>query len=596
MKPIASTHIPEGKEWLYEVKYDGFRCVLHWGNDIKLISQNNTDLTGNFPEIVAYCKQHTETIASLLPLSLDGELVVLNSPFQANFSWIQKRGRLKNTNVIQTTATERPATLMIFDLLQQKGSNCFHKPFITRKLMLKELFTYLQPQHSAPLQFVKTYENPNLLWETIFAYKAEGMIAKRKKSSYIAGKSHRDWFKIKNWRTIYGILSAYDTKNDYFSVSVYSDDNLISIGKCKHGLSKHAYQTAKQFFLSNGKKDGESYLLPPAICASIHTLDLYKSELREPEFHQLELAMKPEVCTTDKLALDLTMLPTSLTISKVNKVYWPKPAITKGEHIRYMREIAPYMLPFLKDRALTLIRCPEGVEKDFFFQKHLPPYAPEFVNSVEKDGEQVIICDSLDGLIWFANHGGIEYHVPFQQVNKETPAEIVFDLDPPNRSKFDWAIQAALLIKRLIDNLELTSFVKTSGNKGLQIYIPIPERSMTYAQTAIFTQAIAWTVEQARPELFTTERMKNKRKGRLYIDYVQHGKDKTIIAPYSPRKTNEGTVATPLFWSEIKEGLRPEAFTIRNVVERVKEQGCPFKNYFEVKETQRLNNILRLIQ
>src|SRR5699024_3793327 len=185
--------------------------------------------------------------------------------------------------------------------------------------------------------------------------------------------------------------------------------------------------------------------------------------------------------------------------------------------------------------------------------------------------------------------------LPFQKVYEETPIEIVFDLDPPSREFFHLAIEAALLIKKMLDELELISFIKTSGGKGLQIHIPIPEKSMTYDETALFTKAIAWTVERKSPEKFTTERFKNKRNGRLYIDYVQHGKDKTIIAPYSTRNRADATVATPLFWEEVTSELRPETFTLECVLNRVQAIGCPFKDYFHVGERQKMNKLMKLI-
>src|SRR5699024_5633455 len=177
----------------------------------------------------------------------------------------------------------------------------------------------------------------------------------------------------------------------------------------------------------------------------------------------------------------------------------------------------------------------------------------------------------------------------------EHPNEIVFDLDPPGRAEFDLSIQAALIIKPLLDELDLISFVKTFGNKGLQIHILIQVGSMTYDETALFTQAIAWTVENAYPQLFTTERLKRNRHGRLYIDYVQHGKDKTLIAPYSPRKTADATVATPLFWHEVKEGLTPDMFTIENVVERIQILGCPFWGYDAARKEQRVDKVLGMM-
>ncbi|WP_047980930.1 DNA ligase D [Ornithinibacillus contaminans] len=599
MKPIASKEIPAGNDWLYEVKYDGFRCVLQWkkAGDIKLISKNKQDLTNQFPEIVSFCMALESSIAPQLPLKLDGELVVLNNAYQANFSWIQKRGRLKNSESIQKAAAKRPATFLAFDIVQQAGMDLSKKPLEMRKKALASLFQHANIQQDVwqTLGFVRAFNNPDDLWNVIVNHKGEGLIAKRKKSTYGKGKSHQDWYKIKNWRTIYGFLSAFDSKNDYFTVQVYDGDERFVVGKCKHGLDKEDFQTLKKLFVSNGEKHGVNYVLPPAICAAIHTLDMYKNELREPEFHSLTPDIKPDECTIDRLQLELAMLPENIDFANTEKLYWPDANLTKGNLLAYIREISPYMLPFLKDRALTIIRCPDGVRAESFFQKHLPSYAPEFITGIGDGEERLIVCDSLAALMWFANHGALEYHVPFQNVTSTFPKEIVFDLDPPSREQFAWAIQASLLIKQLLDDLELISFVKTSGNKGLQVHIPIPEGSLSYDDTAIFTQAIAWTIENQHPELFTTERMKNKRNGRLYIDYVQHGKDKTLIAPYSTRKTNEGTVATPLFWEEVTEDLRPEMFTIENVVSRVQDLGCPFRTYVEVGEKQKLDRIRNLI-
>src|SRR5699024_8335764 len=416
-------------------------------------------------------------------------------------------------------------------------------------------------------------------------------------------RSKRDWssdvcssdLKIKNWRTIQGFLTYMDTANGYFIVDVYDEGEIKTIGKCKHGLDDESMNILKQIFITKGEKQGNNYTLPPAICTSINTLDLYENELREPSFKELLPNTRPEECTIEQLYLDMAMIPPEIELTNTNKVFWPDKDLTKGNLLAYIREVSPYMLPFLNAKALTVIRSPDGVQEESFFQKNLPPYAPEFIESVEVDGDNLIVCNKLDTLVWFANHGAIEYHIPFQTVDSEHPNEIVFDLDPPGREKFDLAIQAALLIKPMLDDLDLISFVKTSGNKGLQIHIPIPVGSMTYDETALFTQAIAWTIENAYPDIFTTERLKKNRRGRLYIDYVQHGKDKTLIAPYSPRKTLDATVATPLFWKEVREGLVPDNFSIENIVDRIQLLGCPFERYFEIGKTQEMNKILSMI-
>ncbi|MFB4169862.1 DNA ligase D [Virgibacillus sp. JSM 102003] len=595
MKPIASEQIPTGTEWGFEVKYDGFRCVLQWEKEtIRLISRNNTDLTGNFPEIIEACQTQQSSIEDSLPLRIDGELVVLNNKYQANFSLIQKRGRLKNKEPIENAAASRPASFMAFDLLEYKSETLVNEGFAERKKKLAAILEKDQIENR--LYFVPFSNNSDELWEKIFNYKGEGLVAKRLNSNYEDEKKHKDWFKIKNWRSINGFLTFYNTNNDYFTVCVFANGEVISVGKCKHGLFDEEFTTLKDLFYANGTKEADGYSLPPAICAEIHTLDLYKNELREPEFNQLLPNMEASDCTLDQLKLDITMPPDTFELSNTDKTFWPQVNMTKGDLLIYMREISPYMLPYLKDRRLTVIRCPDGVNEESFFQKHLPDYAPSFIKGVSIEDEEFFICDSLDSLLWFANHGAIEFHIPFQPISSDTPTEIAFDLDPPDRDAFPLAIKAANLLKQMLDSLELVSFVKTSGGKGIQIHIPIPDKSMTYDQTGIFTQAIAWTIEKEFPDLFTTERLKKNRGDRLYIDYLQHGKDKTLIAPYSPRKRDDATVSMPLFWEEVKDGLTPDAFTIANAVDRVKRDGCPFDGYFEVGKTQVMDKILKLVK
>src|SRR5699024_10824060 len=314
MQPIASTHLPVGDEWVYEVKYDGFRCVLIWEIDhIQLLSRNNHNLTQQFPEVIRFCQRNQSRVESLLPVILDGELVVLNNAFQANFSWIRKRSRLNKQSSIQQAATTRPSTLLAFDFLKHQGVDikginyddrkALLKAFITQladnrdsknrialvntytcpKSLLKAFITQLRDNRDSKnrIELVNTYTCPKSLQSLIFNHKGEGIITKRKKSAYQTGKRHHDWFKIKNWRTFAGFLTTYHPRNDYFTVAVFNKNTIQEVGTCKHGTDTDAVETLQQFFMTKGTKQGEHYSLPPAICAQIHTLDRYKNELRE---------------------------------------------------------------------------------------------------------------------------------------------------------------------------------------------------------------------------------------------------------------------------------------------------------------------------
>jgi len=322
MKPIPTTDIPSIEEgFVYEVKYDGFRAILNWTkDDIKLVSKNNKDLTNLFPEIVTFCKDKQSRFNDLLPLTLDGELVILNNNYQANFSLLQTRGRLKKQVNIQKEAKTRPATFMAFDIIQCKGSNQANISYIERKKTLKKVLSI--PENV--ISYVPYFTHSKQIWDLTFLYKGEGIIAKRKNSQYSHGKKHHDWFKIKNWRTILGFLTSYDSNNGYFTVGVYFNDEIYHIGKCKHRLEEEANHTLKKLFMQKGKKKHGLYTLPPAICAHINTLDLHGSELREPQFSHLLPHILPKNCTMEQLKIDLAMFPPHVEISNTDKIFWNK--------------------------------------------------------------------------------------------------------------------------------------------------------------------------------------------------------------------------------------------------------------------------------
>lgn len=590
MKPIERDDIPEGDEWLYEVKYDGFRCELSMSDNknIALISKNGHDISNKFPEIINWCKQNDDYFKRKLPLKLDGELVILNHRYQANFAQIQTRERMKSVERIEEQANQRPASFIVFDITEIRGHKLQEDKLSLRKEILHQL---IQPLDSSVLKCVDTFNSAPEIQKVVSSFKSEGIVAKRKDSVYQKGKNHYDWYKIKNWRVIQAILTEYNPNNGYFTVNVLDNDYLINIGTCKHGLPKESAETVQKLFKQQGDLVGGSYHLPPAITSTINTLDLYGGELREPAFKNIHPNIPYTECTIDKLQLDMAQLP--IEVSNTDKYLWPD-IFKKKDLLVYIREISPWMLRFLKKRALTVIRCPDGIEEESFFQKNLPDYAPDYLSA--EAVEDFIVCNNLEALVWLANHGSIEYHIPFHHIGHVTPLEIVFDLDPPDRERFALAVKASKLLKQILDDLNLVSFVKTSGNKGMQVYIPIREGSMTYEDTSIFTEAVAKTLERAYPDDFTTERLKTNRKGRLYIDYVQHGKDKTLIAPYSPRMTEEGTISAPLYWHEVKEDLNPAVFTIENTVDRIKEIGCPFSSYFDVGNKQKMDKVLKMVK
>lgn len=603
MLPTLSFDLPEGTDWHYEVKYDGFRVFLLWDEQgIQLISRNGNDLIPQFPEIKTFLICNKTKLKQFLPFIIDGELVILENPYKADFTNLQKRGRMKSMTRIEKIAKNEPARILAFDLLKWKGKEVTGETYLTRKQMLTSLFTCCQlplepTMENQFLQLVPAELDYHLLWNRIVLYDGEGIVAKKRNSLWESGKRSTEWIKYKNWKFVNAFIISYHKSNGFFHLGVYKNDSIYVLGQFKNGLSTEETTALLQIMKENKvTEDNQFIYVNPAICLKIKYLSIYEGKLREAYFHTFLFDFPIQNCTFDNFIRQQKNMPTIIQITHSDKMLWKKDSITKIEYIHYLQNISAYMLPYLKNRALTIIRYPHGMFGEPFYQKNCPDYAPTFIQKTKVNGIDYILCNDLESLVWLGNQLAIEFHVPFAPVHHPKPSEIMFDLDPPSQDEFSLAIRAALMIKELFDSLQLTGFIKTSGNKGLQIYLPLPENRYSYEETRLFTTFIAHYLVSKDPKLFTIERLKNKRGKRLYIDYMQHAEGKTIIAPYSLRGTQLATVATPLFWEEVNEQLHPATFRITNVLDRLHEKGCPFQTFFTVKEKQKFAPVLSFLK
>lgn len=586
-----SSEIPKGEDWLYEVKYDGYRCLLQWENEPKLISRNGQLLNKNFPELIDFCLSIKKQIEPFLPLTFDGEIVYLTNNFQSDFSVVQTRGRLRSESSIEKHAQMSPCHYVVFDLL-----NHSNEPLENRKEQLRELFLQLdlplsvQAVKNVRLQAIDVYSQSSLLWGKVQAANGEGIIAKLKTSKWESDTRSKQWLKIKNWRYVTVILTTYDERNDFFNGSVYCEQQLCEVVTFRHGFTTEQFDTVVALFKANGqrKKDGK-WQIPPSICVDIACIDFHGGKLREPRFHMFQLDVSPESCTWGTMERALLPIPNSITVTHPDKLAWSALNISKDDYLYYLQVVSEHMLPFLQDRLLTIIRYPDGVPGESFYQKSSPKKLPEFVFTKVVDDTNHILCNNIETLLWLGNQLAIEFHIPFQTIHTEKPSEIVFDLDPPSVNEFSLAIKAALNMKAIFEQFNLQSFVKTSGGKGMQVYIPLPINTFSYEETGVFTKFVCDFLVEQFPSSFTSERLKKNRGNKLYLDYVQHREGKTIIAPYSTRGNEQALVATPLNWAEVNESLRPEMFSMERVIERVKKYGNPFKNFRQHAEENGVN-------
>lgn len=290
----------------------------------------------------------------------------------------------------------------------------------------------------------------------------------------------------------------------------------------------------------------------------------------------------------------LTVEGKEIPVTHPDKIMFPEIHLTKWDYVMHMARLAPFMLPYTRDRLLTVIRYPHGVHGKSFYQKNIPEYAPDWVQSAEEGETRYILLQDTPTLVWLATQAALEFHVSFHFAQSERPAELVFDLDPSVKG-FDKVTEVALALQRALQSLGLKSVPKTSGATGIQVYVPI-ERRYTFEQTRRVGKFLGTFLQEKNPTLITLERLKKDRGRKVYFDYLQHWHGKTLAAPYSPRARANAPVSTPLLWSELERGLQPEDFSLLNIHGRLSKVGDLFHKVAAKVERQSLDDILDFIK
>lgn len=265
-----------------------------------------------------------------------------------------------------------------------------------------------------------------------------------------------------------------------------------------------------------------------------------------------------------------------MVFSNLDKVLFPKPGITKGQVVKYYIKMAPRMLGLLAERAIVLTRYPDGVDEQGFYEKNAPQGTPKWVKTVKIHSETAkrdlnyVLVDDVDTLIWFGNLAALEIHMPLSRIDdRETPDLVLFDIDPEPPAEFDDGVDVALLLKDKLDQLGLLSFVKTSGKKGLHIVVPIV-REYSFRFTREFAHVVGRYLAKEL-EIAVSEFSDTKTPGKVFVDYTQNSHGRTMVIPYGLRAMPDATVSTPLEWSEVEKGLKPESLNLLTVVKRKKD-------------------------
>jgi bifunctional non-homologous end joining protein LigD len=285
-----------------------------------------------------------------------------------------------------------------------------------------------------------------------------------------------------------------------------------------------------------------------------------------------------------------------IEITHPDKILWEDQSITKMDYIHYLLDVSPYLIEHAKERLLMVWIYPHGINGKKIEKRSVPKTAPEWVSSTfYKEKERMLLNDRAT-LVWAANYGAIEFHVPFDRHDKpDYPMEMVFDLDPPDNNSFNLVLEVSMRLKELLESLGLISVPRTSGSSGMQIFIPI-QPDYTFEETRKINAFVAHYFTEQMPQQITLERVVSKRGNKLYFDYLQLWRGRTMPAIYSARAKRCATVAAPITWAEVEAGINPTDFTILNIKKRIQEKSDLFKLVTTEKHNQSLNDILRFIK
>jgi bifunctional non-homologous end joining protein LigD len=587
--------------WLFELKYDGYRLLAEKSaRGAVLRYRGGGDATALFPEVV-------RAVAALPAQGalLDGELVVLDESGRPDFQALQARAQLRRPADVSAAAVSRPATLFAFDLLAADGLDLRPLPLRERKAVLAALAPRL-----GPLRFADHVEaEGEALFREATARGLEGVVAKRADAPYRAGRSP-DWRKIRAARTadlaVVGLTRPARGRSGFgaLHVAARGPDGLVYAGRVGSGFDKATLASLEARLASHPRR------LPPCTGAPAAGLghrwvepDLVvevrfkewtrTGQMRHPVFLRVRddkrveaVDLAPVAATSDgdpppatpEADAMPTAVPAPIEISNRSKIYFPRDGLTKGDLVDYYRAIAPAMLPFLRDRPVVLTRFPDGIDGKSFFQKNAPPGRPDWLRTVTVHSDdsdrdlELALLDDAEALAWVANLGAIPIHVLACRAGAmEHPDWLVVDLDPKD-APFAHVVRLALAVRALCDAIELPCFPKTSGQRGLHVLVPTGGQ-LTHEKARALATLLCREIETRHPELATTARALESRRGRVYLDALQNGRGKTIAAPYCVRPLDGAPVSMPLRWSEVNARLDPSRFTVRNAVKRAERVG-----------------------
>ena len=680
LKPMLAESAAAGAsdpKWRYEPKLDGYRVIAYVeGSEVKLSSRRGLDLTALFPEIVA--ELAAQAIEQMI---VDGEIVALDEQGRPSFNALQNRAQLKSPAEIAAAQRTSPVVLVCFDLLHFAGLNLRTAPYLARHRYLTQC---LLP--SAHVQLVHTSANSAELYRVALSHGFEGIVAKRIDGTYQPGKRSPAWLKIKAVQTAEFVIGGYTRGKGAreplgaLLLGYYEGKALRYAGHVGSGLDDSVLAQLQPLTAKLGRKEspfaGEvelhrptTWLEPKLVAEVTYSEWTPAGSLRAPVFVRLrddieprkvhktdgrraaadrpagDAAAGPAAGATDQVAailaqlqsrairIDLQVGAARIRLTNLDRVYWPAApggkrhaAVTKRDYLCYLARVGRFMLPHLIDRPLTMIRMPEGIGGERFFQKHWEQSLPEFVETVtvfsetKADKHRYLLANNLPTLLWLGQVGTLEFHIwhsrahvgpdgPVTSTDYASslasleasilnyPDYLVFDIDPYiysgkeakgeepelNRKGFAVGKRVAFWLRALLKEMALEAVIKTSGKTGLHMFVPI-ERTVTFDEARHICERIGRHVLREHPKDITMDWAIEKRTGKIFIDYNMNVRGKTLNVAYSPRGVPGTPISMPLTWEEL-EGAEPMDFTLQNVPERLEKRGDRWHDVLELKQS-----------
>jgi bifunctional non-homologous end joining protein LigD len=585
MLATLAKELPKGPGWLFEVKWDGYRTIAYFrGGDPNLRTRRDQDYSERFAAVARELPRALRTSDCVL----DGEVCAIDEQGRTSFSAMQQGGQ--------------PLVYYVFDLLELEGVPLIDLPFVERRERLDGILD----RRNRTVQLSETFDDGHALEQAALQQGLEGVMAKRAQSRYEPGRRSREWLKVKPGKQRQEFVIAGYTKGQgrragrlgALILAANRGGELHYVGNCGTGFTEAEIEKLMKLLkplerptspfptvpkMPRIRKGDVVWVEPKLVCEVEFVEWTHDGHLRAPSYQGLREDKSPdEVRPEIPLETEIRRGKRVLRLSNLDKNFWPEEGITKGDLLAYYRDVAEVLVPHLENRPFTMKRYPDGAFGKFFFQKDAPKHMPEWIarkafRATSRESRQKrmisypLVNDEL-ALLWMVNMGCIDMNVWYSRVDKpERPDFVLFDLDPSPDVGFKETVQVALLIKEVLDALELEGFPKTSGSDGIHVLVPVARR-YTYADTREFAEIVARTLASTHRGLVTTEWSKQKRRGVL-IDSNQNGEGKTIASVYSVRPREGAPVSTPLRWEEVNEKLDPRNFTMEVVLGRIERAG-----------------------